>query len=64
VYKLILKTYVDLDGNYLRYPEEMLSVHSLIEELDNYIDERLKIYQLNEVQKEQIKVAKQDFIEG
>jgi hypothetical protein len=64
VLKRIFKTYIDFDTDYLICPEESLSIYELIGEVDNYIDEKLKRFPLNRIQKKELKSIKDQFFEN
>jgi hypothetical protein len=61
--ELVIKIYLDFDRAYLLCPEESLCVYGLDEEVDSYIDTKLKCYSPNPYQRHQIK-ERNIFIKG
>jgi hypothetical protein len=62
--ELVIKTYLDFDRAYLLCPEETLCVYGLDEDVDTYIDTKLKQYPPNPYQRHQIEERGHIFMEG
>jgi hypothetical protein len=52
--ELVIKTYLDFDRAYLLCPEETLCVYGLDEDVNSYIDTKLKQYPPNPYQRHQL----------
>jgi hypothetical protein len=62
VWKEIIKTYLDFDRNYLICPEEFFAIYGLVEDVDNHIDDKLKRFPLNKLQRLKVKETRDQFL--